>query len=182
MESMMYLCRAEWNRAEHREGREQLGRCEPPQERNTQWGQEGGELRQASRTQQRRRLQFCAVQQQSGNLVGRIVTGDSIYIQYLLFEAEENQGERVFSSHQMTGQAESLMCAVHDDLFDDADGLCVFVDKEVFGFCQAWQVSQPTITNTNNTQQLRAGSGWDVCFENFIKYSVTFKKTEQYCW
>lgn len=43
----------------------------------------------------------------------------------------------MFSSYQMTGQAESLMCAVHDNLFDDAEGLCVFVDKEVFWVRQA---------------------------------------------
>lgn len=37
----------------------------------------------------------------------------------------------------MTGQAESLTCAVHNDVLDDTKDLSVFVHKDVPWVCQA---------------------------------------------
>lgn len=76
---------------------------------------------------------------------------DSIYIRNALLRAhktEKTKTSRVNCSHQLTGQTESLTCAVHHDVLDDTKDLSVFVHEEVLWVCQAWEITQPAITNT----------------------------------
>lgn len=74
-------------------------------------------------------------------------------------------------SYQVAGQTESLTCAVHNDVPDHTEDLCVFVHKEVLWVCQAWEITQPTITNTVLTTHTTGR--WD---ENTKIYIIILNK------
>lgn len=69
----------------------------------------------------------------------------------------------------MTGQTESVTCTVHNDVLDDTKDLIVFVYKEVPWVCQAWEITQPAITNAVLTTHTHAhtptDTGWEVSFQ-----------------
>lgn len=57
------------------------------------------------------------------------------------------RGKDVSCSHQTTGEAAFVTCAVQDDVLDHPKGFRVFVQEQVLRVRQARQVTQPGITD-----------------------------------
>lgn len=68
---------------------------------------------------------------------------------------KEGWNKNRLSSHQATGEAALITCAVQDDVLDEPKDFRVFVDQQIFWVCEARQVTQPEKSGRSEMKQFR---------------------------